>query len=170
MYFSFCLYLQALNGRQSLSPLSISVRTALCWPLTRLTPWTASRSAARRERRRRERWRGSPLNQTGGHYHPNPVSPEICFPAGQRDPNAPQPRKIYLKMSQEAKLHGRLKAPRQKPAEAAQTLPPPPAGRTEKKPRSSSKTVSPNRDVPEKSNHHAEQMNKYAISTFSMGW
>ena len=50
--------------------------------------------------------------------------------------------------------------------------PSPPAGRREKKQRSSSKTVSPNRDVTEKSataaqNHHAEQMTKYASFHFS---
>lgn len=48
--------------------------------------------------------------------------------------------------------------------------PSPPAGRTEKKQRSSSKTVSPNRDLTDKSataaqNYHAEQMTKYATIT-----
>ena len=47
--------------------------------------------------------------------------------------------------------------------------PSPPAGRTEKKQRSSSKTVSPNRDVTDKSataaqNYHAEQMTKYGTA------
>ncbi|KAK5903393.1 hypothetical protein CgunFtcFv8_007179 [Champsocephalus gunnari] len=47
-----------------------------------------------------------------------------------------------------------------KASRGSTNTPSPPAGRMEKKQRSSSKTVSPNRDVPEKSNHHAEQMNK----------
>lgn len=50
--------------------------------------------------------------------------------------------------------------------------PSPPAGRTEKKQRSSSKTVSPNWDVTDKSataaqNYHAEQMTKYASINFT---
>lgn len=49
--------------------------------------------------------------------------------------------------------------------------PSPPAGRTEKKQRSSSKTVSPNRDVTDKNataaqNYHTEQMTKYGPVKF----
>lgn len=91
--------------------------------MMRDTLWTASRSAARRERRRRERRRWGQPSQTAGCHPPNPVSPEICSTVGQEDQNPRPPPKIYLKMSKEAKQRGRLKAPRQKPAEAARTLP-----------------------------------------------
>ncbi len=90
--------------------------------MMRDTLWSACRFAAKRERRRRQHRRWGQLNQTGGHHHhPNPLSPEICTTAGREDQYRLLSQKIYLKMSKEAKPHGQLKTPRQKPVEA-QTL------------------------------------------------
>lgn len=119
----FCLLLQAQNGRQSRSRLSISVRTALCWPMMTDTLWTASKSAAWKDCRRRGLRRSGQPNQTGDNHRLNLLSPENCSTVGQEDWKCLQLQKIYLKMSKEAKPRGWLKAPRQKPAEAAQTLP-----------------------------------------------
>lgn len=117
------LHLQALNGKRSLSRHSISVRMVLLCPMTRETLSTASRSAVRREQQKKEHRTGSQLIQTGGQLQSKPVSPEICTTAGQEHQSPPQPLKIYLKKSKEAKPHVQLlKTPHQKPVETAQTL------------------------------------------------
>ncbi|KAF3850016.1 hypothetical protein F7725_019735 [Dissostichus mawsoni] len=90
------------------------------------------------------------------HYHPNLRSASL---RGSRTRILHNPENLPQD-EPGSKATRAAKSSSPKASRGSTNTPSPPAGRTEKKQRSSSKTVSPNRDVPEKSNHHAEQMNK----------
>lgn len=91
----------------------------------RVTLWIASRSAAWSRRWRKHRRRpGRPI-PTGGRRRPDLANPETRSTVGREARSYPRSWSIYLKRSKEAKPPGWPKAPRQKPTEAAQTIPRP---------------------------------------------
>uniref|UniRef100_A0A1A7W8J5 Uncharacterized protein n=1 Tax=Iconisemion striatum TaxID=60296 RepID=A0A1A7W8J5_9TELE len=88
--------------------------------------------------------------------------------AGEGGPEASTSPEILPQEEQGSKAPRAAKNSSPKARRGSTNTPSPPAGRTEKKPRPSSKTISPNRDAADKSataaqSYHAEQMSKLEV-------